>query len=124
MDAPAAKAMRAQNGALAVQQSVQQNTMQSNISVYADKKKDAEKQVIVQNSISSQFVGNKNFQNQNNVWVDTEYSETRKLPEVSVKFGSDEYFALVNSEPGLAQYLALGQQVTVVWKNKIYRITQ
>lgn len=124
MSAPAAKAMRAKNGALAVQQSVQQNTMQSNMSVYAGKKEDAEKQVLVQNSASSQFVGNKNFQNQNNVWVDADYSDTRKLPEVNIKFGSDEYFALVGREPSLAQYLALGQQVVVVWKNKVYRITQ
>ena len=124
INAPAAKAMRDQNGAFAVQQSVQQNAMQANVSVYADKKKDAEKQVLVQNSVSSQFVANKNFQNQNNVWVDAEYSDARKLPEVNVKFGSDEYFALINNERGLAQYLALGQQVVVVWRNKVYRITQ
>jgi hypothetical protein len=116
--------MRDQNGALAVQQSVQQNAMQSNVSVYADKKEDSEKQVLVQNSVSSQFVGNKNFQNQNNTWVDTEFSESRKLPEVNIKFGSDEFFQLVDRERGLAQYLALGQQVVVVWKNKVYRITQ
>ena len=124
INAPAAKAMRDQNGAFAVQQSVQQNAMQANVSVYADKKKDAEKQVLVQNSVSSQFVANKNFQNQNNVWVDAEYSDAGKLPEVNVKFGSDEYFALINNERGLAQYLALGQQVVVVWRNKVYRITQ
>jgi len=116
--------MRDQNGAGAVQQSVQQNAMQSNVSVYAGKKEDAEKQVLVQNSVSSQFVGNKNFQNQNNVWVDVDYYDTRKLPEVIIKFGSDEYFALVDHERSLAQYLALGQQVVIVWKNKVYRITQ
>jgi Ca-activated chloride channel family protein len=124
VNTPAAKAMRDQNGALAVQQSVQQNAMQSNVSVYADKKKDAENQVLVQNSVSSQFVGNKNFQNQNSVWTDAEYSDTQKLPEVNVKFGSDEYFALVNRERALAQYLALGRQVVVVWKNKVYRVTE
>lgn len=47
-----------------------------------------------------------------------------KLPEVSIKFGSDEYFDLIKRERGLAQYLALGQQVIVVWNSKIYRITQ
>ena len=124
MNTPAAKAMKDQNGALAVQQSVQQNAMQANVTVYADKKREAEKQVLVQNSVSSQFVGNKNFQNQNNVWIDTEYSNTQKLPEVNIKFGSDEYFALANREKSLAQYLALGQQVVVVWKNKVYRITE
>jgi Ca-activated chloride channel family protein len=124
VNAPAAKAMREQNGALAVQQSVQQNAMQANVSVYADRKKDAEQQVLVQNSVTSQFVGNKNFQNQNNVWVDAEVQDTRRLPEVKIKFGSDEYYSLVNTERGLAQYLALGQQVVVVWKNKVYRIIE
>jgi len=104
--------------------SIQQNTMQQNMSVAADKKSEAEKQVLVQNSTTTQFVGNKNFQNQNNVWVDTEYTDKTKLPEVAVKFGSDEYFELINRERDLAQYLALDQQVIVVWKNKVYRVTQ
>ena len=124
MAAPAAKAMKDQNGAGAVRQSVQQNAMQSNMSVSADAKMDAEKQVLVQNSVSSQFVGNKNFQNQNNVWVDTEFVKSQNLPEVNIKFGSDEYFELVDHERSLAQFFALGQQVVVVWKNKVYRITQ
>ncbi|HYJ91097.1 MAG TPA: hypothetical protein VEV84_07305, partial [Pyrinomonadaceae bacterium] len=125
---PSAKAapttLKDQSGSGAVQMSIQQNTMQQNMSVAADKKSEAEKQVLVQNSTTTQFVGNKNFQNQNNVWVDTEYTDKTKLPEVAVKFGSDEYFELINRERDLAQYLALGQQVIVVWKNKVYRVTQ
>jgi Ca-activated chloride channel family protein len=120
--APAAKAMRAQRGASAVQQSVQQNAMQSNVSISMDGVKDSEQQVLVQNSTASQFVGNKNFQDQNGVWVDSEYSTSTRLPEVSVKFGSDEYFDLVKRERGLGQYLALGEQVVVVWNGKVYRI--
>ena len=121
---PPAKGLKDQSGMGAVQQSVQQNVMQQNMSVAVDAKTERERQVIVQNSNISQFVGNKNFQNQNNVWVDTDFSERNKLPEISIKFGSDEYFALVDHERPLAQYLALGQQVVIVWKNKVYRITQ
>jgi Ca-activated chloride channel family protein len=125
---PAAKAappaLTDRSGSGAVQMSVQQNNMQLNMSVASDARKDAEKQVLVQNSMVSQFVGNKNFQNQNNVWIDTEYTEKVKLPEVTIKFGSDEYFDLVNRERDLAQYLALGQQVVVVWKNKVYKVVQ
>jgi hypothetical protein len=120
----AAPLLRAQSGMGAVQQSVQQNSMQSNMSVAASKKEAAEKQVLVQNSVTSQFVGNKNFQNQGNVWVDVDFAESRKLPETVVKFGSDEYYELVKRETGLAQYLALGQQVVVVWNNRVYRVTQ
>jgi hypothetical protein len=104
--------------------SVQQNTMQSNISVSVDKRKRAEEQVLVQNSNATQFVANKNFQNQNNVWTDLEYSVKANLPEVTIKFGSDEYYDLVNRERDLGRYLAIGQQVVVVWRNKVYRITQ
>jgi hypothetical protein len=98
--------------------------MQANISIFADKRKAAEQQVLVQNSTATQFVGNKNFQNQNNVWVDLDYSNNSKMPETAIKFGSDEYFELVRREPGISQYLALGQQVLVVWNNRVYRITQ
>jgi Ca-activated chloride channel family protein len=124
MAAPAAKAMRAQSGAAAVQQSVQQNAMQSNMSISMDAKKDAEQQVLVQNSAASQFIGNKNFQNQNSVWVDADYLPAKRLPEVAVKFGSDEYFDLARRERGLGQYLAIGEQVVVVWGGKVYRITE
>jgi hypothetical protein len=116
--------MRDMSGAGAVRQSVQQNAMQANASIAADEKDDAEKQVLVQNSNVSQFIGNKNFQNQNNVWVDSESLNNTKLPEVLVKFGSDEYFALIKREAGLAQYFSLGQQVVVVWNNKVYRVTE
>jgi len=120
---PAFGRLADQSGAGAVAQSVQQNTMQSNMSVFAAKGKAAEKQVLVQNSVASQFVGNKNFQNQSNVWIDTEFTNRTRLPEVSVKFGSTEYFDLVKNERELGQFLALGQQVVVVWKNKVYRVT-
>jgi Ca-activated chloride channel family protein len=119
---PAAKAMRDQAGSGAVQQSVQQNTMQANLSVYADKKKDAEQQVLVQNSTVSQFVGGKNFQNQNGVWVDADLAANSKGQEIVVKFGSDDYFDLVRREPDISQYFAIGQQVTVVWKGRTYRV--
>jgi Ca-activated chloride channel family protein len=124
MMAPAAKTLSAQSGASAVRQSVQQNAMQSNMSIVSDAKKDSEQQVLVQNSNVSQFVGNKNFQNQNSIWVDTEYSERLRMPEVSVRFGSDEYFDLISRNRELARYFAIGQQVTVVWNNRVYKVTQ
>lgn len=110
------------SGAGAVRQSVQQNSMQSNISVAADKKKDEAEQIIIQNSAVNQFVANKNFFNQNNVWVDAEFAASAKLPEVNVKFASEEYFALATREKDLAQYLSLGEEVVVVWKNRVYRV--
>jgi hypothetical protein len=45
------------------------------------------------------------------------------LPIVETKFGSEEYFRLATSDAQLAEYFSLGDQVTVVWKGKIYHVT-
>ena len=45
------------------------------------------------------------------------------MPETTIKFGSDEYFALLKQKPRLAQFLSLGEQVIVVFDGKVYRIT-
>lgn len=128
--APAAKAMREKSGAGAVRLSVQQNSMQTNTQAYAVENKeesDKAKQVIIGNSQVNQFVGNKSFTNSNGstpVWIDSEFSADKRLPEVVIKFASDEYFELVKNDPALAQYLSLGENVVVVWKGKVYRITK
>ena len=53
-----------------------------------------------------------------------DYKLDSKLPETNIKFASEEYFALVNREKGIGQYLAIGEEVVVVWKNRVYRITK
>ena len=114
-----------EKGRSAVKMSVQQNTLQSNASIVSrkDKKKSDGEQVFIENSVSNQFVANKNFFNQSGNWIDAEFKEEAKLPEVKVQFASEKYFDLVAKEPELAQYLAIGEQIVVVWKNKVYRIT-
>jgi len=117
---------RGVSGAEAVQMSVQQNAMKSNASLdsASEKKKDARERVIVDNSAANQFVGSKNFFNQASVWVDAEFKNESRLPETNVKFGSEEYYALLNKEKVLAQYFALGEQVVVVYNNRVYRVTK
>ncbi|MGI8813183.1 MAG: VIT and vWA domain-containing protein [Pyrinomonadaceae bacterium] len=126
--------MKVESGADAVRQSVQQNEMQLNMRVApkakrsksgsAYDKKELAEQVLIQNTSASQYVGTKNFFNQSNVWVDSEFKSDARLPETVVRFGSDEYFALAFRERDLAQYLALGEEVVVVWKNQVYRISK
>ncbi len=111
-------------GSGAVRQSIQQNALQTNNSLFDGASVDNDDRILIGNSRQNQFVGNKNFYNQNNAWVDAEFSEMSKLPEIKVKFGSEEYFDLAAKEKGLGQYLSLGEQVVVVWKNKVYRITK
>jgi hypothetical protein len=124
LSADAAKSMRAQSGAAAVRQSVQQNAMQENSYILDGVDKKDEERIFIRNSTQNQFVANKNFIQQSNVWVDAEFKPELKQTEVNLKFASDEYFAIVNRERELAQYFALGEEVVVVWKNKVYRVTR
>jgi len=124
--APAAEAkMKASTGTDAVQMSVQQNAMKENRSFGgSSRKKDAEEQVIVRNTDTDRFVANRSFYKQGNVWMDYDFKSERKLPETNIKFASEEYFALINREKGIAQYLSIGEEVVVVWKNRVYRVTK
>jgi Ca-activated chloride channel family protein len=123
--APAAEAkMRERSGAGAVQMSVQQNVMKANKSLAMDDKDKAEEQVLVRNTANNRFVGGKNFYRQAGNWVDTDFKPEAKLTEVNVRFASEEYFALANREKGIAQYLAIGEEIVFVWKNRVYRITK
>ena len=69
-------------------------------------------------------VGAKTFYLENGVWIDSEFKEEAKLAETKLQFASSEYFDLVTKEKDLAQYFALGEQVVIVWKGKVYRIVK
>ena len=124
MKSEAAAKVAAQSGADAVAFSVQQNSMQSNTRAVASDDKDEKEKVVLRNTLNNQFVANKNFINQNGVWVDSEFTDRLAVKEIVLKFASDEYFKLIEREPGLAPYLSLGEQVVVVWKGSLYRITK
>ncbi|MCD9187249.1 MAG: VIT and VWA domain-containing protein [Pyrinomonadaceae bacterium] len=117
------KRVVAKSGAGAVQMSVQQNAMQSNATVSVEGQ-EADEQILIRNSNANQFVANKNFINQSNVWVDSDFKTEAKLPEVNIKFASEEYYKLAASNTELAQYLAIGEEVVVVWNSRVYRITK
>lgn len=116
--------VREESGKSAVQMSRQQNSAQSNVRANSSDKDDEITQIFVRNSISNQFVGNKNFYNSNGNWIDTDFKADAKLPEVKLEFGSNEFFDLITKETELAQYFALGEEVVVVWKGRVYRIVK
>lgn len=124
MLAPAKPAMRERSGGDAVRMSVQQNTMKENASVAVMDGTESERQVVVGRSAQNQFVGNRNFFYENDAWVDGLYRAGTKMHEVNVRYGSDEYYSLLKREPQLARYFALGEQVVVVWKDTVYRVTK
>ncbi len=122
MTRSAAKRVQERSGADAVGLSIQQNSMQENTFVVEADDMEERQRILVRNSVNNQFVANKNFINSNGVWTDSEYTDGSRMPEVTVKFASDEYFALVSENRELGPYLALGNNVVIVWKGKVYRV--
>ncbi len=103
------------SGQSAVQASLDSASQQNALSLADDADKESANR-------SLKKIGAKTFYLENGVWIDSEYREESKITEIKLKFASDEYFNLVGKERELAQFLSLGQQVTVVWKGKVYRI--
>ena len=71
---------------------------------------------------SVQRVGDKTFYLREGVWTDAEIRADARLPETTVTFGSDEYYALLGRVPALGRYFALGERVAVVVDGRLYRV--
>lgn len=72
---------------------------------------------------SMRVAGGKTFYLRNGIWTDAEFKTGMNLPETAIKFGSDEYFNLLNQKPRLAAFFALGEQVVVIFEGRVYRTT-
>ncbi|HET9785781.1 MAG TPA: hypothetical protein VFP47_01540, partial [Pyrinomonadaceae bacterium] len=59
----------------------------------------------------------------NAVWTDAEFKADSRLPETSVTFGGDEYFALLKQNPKLGAYFALGERLILVFEGRVYRVS-
>ena len=55
-------------------------------------------------------------------WIDSRLDEQQELKVTRIQFMSDDYFELYRSNRAVAEFLALGQNVTFVWQNAIYEI--
>jgi Ca-activated chloride channel family protein len=66
--------------------------------------------------------GGKTFYLREGVWIDSDFKTDKTLPETVVKFGSEEYFALLKQKPRLAEFFSLGEQVVVIFEGRIYRV--
>jgi len=69
----------------------------------------------------SQVVRDKVFHYRGGAWVDESYDTSMRT--LSVRYLSDGYFALLRIRPELAQYVSLGEAVTVVVGGKAVVIT-
>jgi Ca-activated chloride channel family protein len=108
---PAPAAAKATTGQMAVQQSKRERAQQETV-----KLKDDDTSSAVRRS------GGKTFYMRDGVWTDSEFKSDTRLPETTLTFASDEYFALLKHEPRLADYFSLGERVIVVLDGRVYRV--
>lgn len=107
----------ASSGQSAVVASKKAREQQDSVSISAD----GDNSIKIESEIKVKKVGVKTFYLENGFWIDSEFKTEAKLPEIKVKFASNEYFDLIGKEPELARFFALGEQVVVVWNGKIFR---
>ncbi|QQS42099.1 MAG: VWA domain-containing protein [Acidobacteriota bacterium] len=118
-----ARTMREESGRGAVKMSVQQNTLQSN-TLAAPSAAGGSDSVFLGQTESNRFVGTKNFIKDKEVWTDTAFDESKRLPEIRLKFGSREYFDLALNNSSAAKYLAIGKNVTFVLDGHVYYVRE
>jgi Ca-activated chloride channel family protein len=109
---PPKEAARAKTGAVAVQQSKRDRAQQEAVRTENESPSSAVRKV-----------GEKTFYLRDGVWVDAEFKMEAKLPETTLEFGSEEYFALLKREPQLARYFSLGERVVVIYKGRVYKVS-
>jgi Ca-activated chloride channel family protein len=105
------KDARVTTGSVAVQQSKRAREQQDVIRVDGG-----------DTSSAIKTAGGKTFYLRDDVWTDSEFKAGTRLPETVVKFGSDDYFALLKQKPQLASFFSLGERVVVVLDGRIYRV--
>jgi Ca-activated chloride channel family protein len=105
------EAARATTGVVAVQQSKRDRAQQETVRVESES-----------SAGGVRSVGGKTFYLRDGIWTDAEFKAEAKLPETTLTFASDEYFALLKREPRLADFFALGERVVVVYQGRVYRV--
>jgi Ca-activated chloride channel family protein len=109
--APRAADATAITGNIAVQQSKRARAQQEVMRV----EKDAQSDTI-------RIAGGKTFYLRDGVWTDADFKAGMTLPQTVIKFGSDEYFALLKQKPRLAAFFSLGEKVVVILDGMVYRV--
>ena len=67
------------------------------------------------------YVGDRTFVWRDGVWVDTLYNADIMTPQ-RIEFLSEAYFTLLDRDPQIGEFLALGERVLFVWEGQAYEI--
>jgi Ca-activated chloride channel family protein len=75
-------------------------------------------------AVETRTVGDKTFYRRGKTWLDAdaETDAAKSAKTETVKAGGREYFELLAKAPELARWLALGDDVTVLWRGSVLRI--
>jgi hypothetical protein len=110
---PSPFAVQSATGAQAVQQAKKVANLRDAITVANEEKS---------NAATWKAVGDKGFSFKNSFWTENGLSASDLKSAKEVTFLSDEYFALIKSNPEIAKYLSVGPQVIVKCKGVTYKI--
>ncbi|HEX3281405.1 MAG TPA: VIT and VWA domain-containing protein [Pyrinomonadaceae bacterium] len=108
---PSVADARAVTGTVAVQQSKKAREQQEMLRLDKDEP-----------SSAIRTAGGKTFYLRDGIWTDADFKAGMTLPQTVVKFGSDQYFALLKQKPRLATFFSLGEKVVVILDGTIYRV--
>lgn len=107
-------AQMAESGMAAVTKSKALNKLKNTDVIAMDKDEESS------NAIKS--IEDKTFYLKNGAWVDSTYNEGSSPKALTIQFGSKDYFDLIHNTPGISKYLAIGRDVTLVFKGHSYRV--
>jgi Ca-activated chloride channel family protein len=86
--------------------------------------RDAGYRVITNYAQQSRVINNRNFFLNGNQWTDAQVQGIKNAKPVKITFGSKEYFDLLTKYPDAAQYLALGNNITLELGGTVYDIVE
>jgi len=77
---------------------------------------------VVQYTQRAKYIAGRAFFQNGNQWIDNNVSRQNDAKSVRIKFGSDDYFALLAQHPEAQPWLALGQNVKLLLASTVYDI--
>ena len=69
------------------------------------------------------ILGRAMYQN-GNMWIDPAVQKKSYRKNVQIKYGSEDYFILLQEKPVIARFLALGQNVKFVFDDTLYEVNE
>jgi Ca-activated chloride channel homolog len=77
---------------------------------------------VMQYTQRAKYIAGRAFYQNGNQWTDNNVSKQNEAKSVRVKFGSDDYFALLAQHPEARPWLALGQNVKLLLASTVYDV--